>query len=111
MGERDTGENEITFEMQKELWTLRAPLPCPTGFYCLSGIKDFTAITGTLISDMYVASTVPALCLEGTYCLQGTNSPAGTGKCMRGFRCPQGIDKPVSASPGKFSLDSSGRRE
>jgi hypothetical protein len=109
--ERQSSVNEITFEIQNELWALRAPVPCPTGYYCLSGIKDFTAITGTVIPDMYIASTVPALCLEGTYCLKGTNSPTGTGKCMRGFRCPAGIDTPISAGPGKFTLEAAGRRE
>ena len=93
-----------------DIWRIRAPLPCPKGYYCLSGIKDFVQITGTPIQNIEVASSVPALCLEGTYCLQGTSTPTGTGKCMRGFRCPTGVHRPVAVVPGKFSLDNAGAR-
>ena len=102
--------NVITYQTLSEIWKIRAPLPCPKGYYCLSGIKDFVPITGTPIADIEIASLVPALCLEGTYCLQGTSTPTGTAKCMRGFRCPTGVHRPVSVVPGKFSLDNAGAR-
>ena len=111
MKRRPTSTNTVTVEMQNLLRLLRAPLPCPSAYYCLSGIKDFTQITGIVVDDVYVASAIPALCLEGTYCLQGTSNPSGTGKCMKGFRCPIGISKPIPSSPGKFTLSASGRLE
>ena len=85
-----------------------SPTSLSRGYY--KWYQRFCTNHRNIIADIEIASLVPALCLEGTYCLQGTSTPTGTAKCAERISMSTGVHRPVSVVPGKFSLDNAGAR-
>lgn len=70
-----------------------APLPCPIGHYCRSGVVTEIPIPKNFSS--------PQRCFDGYFCPRGSTSPEGAGPCPNGYFCPNQLDA-IICPPGHY---------
>jgi len=97
--------------------------PCPAGSYCPSAIAANSS-TSTMQEDRHprlcrestyclwgvytpiVDAANPQaaqVCIAGTYCGEGSETPNGKGKCWEGYYCPPNSSQMLGAPPGSYA--------
>ena len=81
--------------------TLKGPISCPKGVYCLGGVAH--NITIEWIPSQEEGKVAPQQCHEGYYCDKSSTSPEGSGPCFAGHFCPPGTSYPIQVPVGTFA--------
>ena len=108
--EESMSVSDAFFDYTSTEFSLRRPIPCPSGTYCHVG----TASPAVQPDNFTSAQT----CFRGSYCPEGSASPQGFGKVAPGFfsrsgvrvHCPvgtfcpaPGMTDPRPCQPGEFN--------
>lgn len=73
----------------------RHPRLCRESTYCLWGV---------LTPDVDASNPQAAqVCIAGTFCGEGSETPNGKGKCWEGFYCPPNSSQMLGAPPGSYA--------
>ena len=83
---------DSVFDYSASSFTLRRPIPCPSGVYCHPGTSEM----GIQVHNFSTAQQ----CTESMFCPEGSSSPVGKGECPKGFFCPFGVR--ISCPVGTF---------
>ena len=73
----------------------RQPRLCGLSTYCLWGVY-----TPVVDAENPQAAQV---CIAGTYCGEGSETPDGKGKCREGYYCPPNVSEMIEAPPGSYA--------
>jgi hypothetical protein len=73
----------------------RHPRLCAESTYCLWGVYT---------PDVDAANPQAAqVCIAGTFCGEGSETPNGKGKCWEGYYCPPNSSEMLAAKPGWYA--------
>jgi hypothetical protein len=73
----------------------RHPRLCRQSTYCLWGVYT---------PDVDASNPQAAqVCIAGTYCGEGSETPNGKGKCREGYYCPPNSSEMIEAPAGTFA--------
>jgi len=102
--------SDRSFAYSSTGFNLRRPIPCRAGEFCGPG----EAMNETSFERL----SSPQLCIDASYCPEGSSNPRGIGDCPRGFYCANGeripcpignfcparASKPTPCEPGSYNF-------